>query len=97
MPEWRIESEEEAGRIVSELKRRRAELLGKEVEIERRYPRLSAGYRGRLADIQEREGKLFLNIETGPGEVRSFLVGSREPRTAKDIIRHIARTRIRVG
>ncbi|MBU5558048.1 MAG: hypothetical protein QW751_02855 [Candidatus Aenigmatarchaeota archaeon] len=94
--EWRIESEYEAERIVTELQRRRKELLGKEIDIERRYPRLSAGYHGRLTDIQEREGKLFLNVETRPGEVRSFLVGSREPRTAKDIVKHIERTRIKI-
>jgi hypothetical protein len=96
MERYEICTEPEAQNIVDELLRRRGELVGREIEIERRYPALSAGYRGRIVDIQLRNEQIFINIELKPKEVRPFLIGSKDPRFAHDIIKHIKRTRIKI-
>jgi len=89
-----IESAEARQRIVDELLKRRNELLGKEIEIDNRYPKQSATYRGRLEDIQVRQDKLFLVLEEKPGEFHPHLVGSRDEKFAKDIAKHIPKTRL---
>lgn len=89
-----LETAEARKRIVDELLAHRDELIGKEIEIDNRYPKMSAKYRGKLQDIQLREDKIFLLIESEPGKIKSCLVGSKDEKFACDITKHIPKTRI---
>lgn len=90
-----VESAEARQRIVDELLAEKEKLLGKEIIIDERYTKESVQHRGRLEDIQLRQDKLFVVLGEEPGETHSHLVGSRDEKFAKDIARHIPKTRIR--
>jgi hypothetical protein len=92
-----VETADERKSLADRLLAERDSLVGKEVILNNLYPKQSAEYRGRLEDIQLREDKLFMVLAEKPGETRSHLIGSKDDRFARDIARHIPRTRITIG
>ncbi|MFQ6009512.1 MAG: hypothetical protein ACE5J7_00090 [Candidatus Aenigmatarchaeota archaeon] len=82
--------------VAEKLLKERERLIGKDIELDRRYPHMAAKYRGRITDIQERNDQVFINIELKPGKVQAFLVASADDKFAQNLIRHAEKTRIRI-
>jgi len=91
-----VETADERKSLADKLLAERDNLVGKDVILNNLYPKQAAEYRGRLADVQVRDDKLFLVLEEADG-AKSHLIGSKDDRFAKDIAKHIPKTRITVG